>query len=152
MKFVGYDKPFIVTADLQAMIEKRNEFFAKEINRTTFDTLKRQFAEANDNNESRDQLVKRIRDTYGDISKGRATTIARTETLVASQTGKFSGYKQSGIDIKIWVAVMDDATRDSHASLDGEEKPIDMPFSNGLMYPGDESGSAEEVINCRCSV
>lgn len=150
--FVGYDRPFVMTSELEAMIEKRNKFFAKEINRTTFDTLKRQFAEANDNNESRDQLVKRIRGVYGDISKGRANTIARTETLVASQTGKMAGYKQANLDIKIWVAVQDEATRDSHSSIDGEEVPIDHVFSNGLMYPGDENGPAEEVINCRCSI
>jgi len=27
---------------------------------------------------------------------------------------------------------------------------IDQPFTNGLMYPLDPSGSAAEVINCRC--
>jgi len=46
--------------------------------------------------------------------------------------------------IKIWVAVMDDKTRDEHAAMDGEERPIGVPFSNGLMYPNE--------INCRCQI
>jgi uncharacterized protein with gpF-like domain len=53
---------------------------------------------------------------------------------------------------KIWVAVMDEATRDSHAMVDGEEVPIDHAFSNGLLYPADSSAPAEEVINCRCVI
>ena len=62
------------------------------------------------------------------------------------------GYKQAGLTTKIWVAVQDGETRDSHAITDGEEKPINMAFSNGLMFPGDPNGSAEEVINCRCVI
>ena len=34
--------------------------------------------------------------------------------------------------------------------VDGEIRALDEKFSNGLMYPGDPSGSAAEVINCRC--
>jgi len=34
--------------------------------------------------------------------------------------------------------------------MDGETRPFNEPYSNGLMYPGDPGGSAEEVINCRC--
>ena len=36
--------------------------------------------------------------------------------------------------------------------LDGEIKPFDESFSNGLMYPGDINGTAEEIINCRCTL
>ena len=56
--------------------------------------------------------------------------------------------------IKIWVATLDGNTRDAHAGADGQEVPIDMPFNVGgeaLMFPGDPNGSAENVINCRCS-
>ena len=34
----------------------------------------------------------------------------------------------------------------------GVTVPIDQPFPNGLMYPGDPSGSPGEIINCRCDM
>lgn len=45
-------------------------------------------------------------------------------------------------------------SRDSHAALDGEKKPQGEPFhtiwGNDLLYPGDPSAPAREVINCHC--
>lgn len=78
--------------------------------------------------------------------------IARTEVHNATQYGTLEGYKQAGLTTKIWVSVMDEATRESHASIDGEERPMNTPFSNGLMLPGDPNGPAEETINCRCTI
>lgn len=52
---------------------------------------------------------------------------------------------------KRWVATKDERTRASHADLDGEIVDYDKPFSNDLMYPGDPSGPAVEVYNCRCT-
>lgn len=34
--------------------------------------------------------------------------------------------------------------------MDGETVPIDAKFSNGLRFPRDPDGPADEVINCRC--
>lgn len=36
--------------------------------------------------------------------------------------------------------------------MDGEVKELDEAFSNGLMFPGDPDGPAEEVCNCRCAL
>ena len=60
--------------------------------------------------------------------------------------------KAKGADIvKQWDATLDGRTRDSHRRVDGEIRELDEKFSNGLMFPGDPSGSAAEVINCRCT-
>lgn len=60
--------------------------------------------------------------------------------------------KAKGADVlKQWDAALDARTRDSHARVDGEIRELDEKFSNGLMFPGDPSGSAAEVINCRCT-
>lgn len=53
---------------------------------------------------------------------------------------------------KKWLATRDERTRDSHASINGEVVDWDKPFSNGLMFPGDPSGPAAEVYNCRCAL
>ena len=58
----------------------------------------------------------------------------------------------AGADVvKQWDATLDGLTRESHVAVDGEIRELDEPFSNGLMFPGDPSGGAAEVINCRCA-
>lgn len=84
----------------------------------------------------------------------RANTIARTEGHRIQQTSTVDAQntaKSKGADVvKQWDAALDGRTRDSHRMVDGEIRELDKPFSNGLMFPGDPSGSAAEVVNCRC--
>lgn len=61
--------------------------------------------------------------------------------------------RELGCDtVKQWNSTLDGKTRPSHQRVDKEWRELDEPFSNGLMYPGDPSGRAAEVVNCRCSV
>lgn len=82
--------------------------------------------------------------------------IYRTETTRASNEGKLNSIKHAntyGLNLKKqWLATLDMRTRDSHGAVDGELKAEDDKFSNGLMYPGDPTGGASEVINCRCTM
>lgn len=85
----------------------------------------------------------------------RAKTIARTEghriQQTSSRDAQFAA-KEKGADVlKQWDAALDGRTRDSHARVDGEIRELDEKFSNGLMFPGDPSGGAAEVVNCRCT-
>ena len=152
LEFAGSAGAFVLTDEIQSWILKRSDIFLRRINETTFKELAQAFADSLAAEEGREALISRIQDTYGGINKARAGTIARTEVHNATQYGTIQGYKQGGLTTKIWVAVLDSETRDSHAAVDGEERPIDRPFSNGLMFPGDPAGSAEEVINCRCVI
>jgi HK97 family phage portal protein len=152
MEIGGSERDFNVSTNIASWIESRAGIFLRSINTTTHKQLKDAFADSMNAEDGREGLINRIQDIYKDASKQRAALIARTEVHNSMQYGTVEGYRQSGLTTKIWVAVMDDATRDSHADVDGEEKPIDMVFSNGLMYPGDSSAPAEEVINCRCVV
>lgn len=85
----------------------------------------------------------------------RAKTIARTEGHRIQQTSSRDAQeaaKKKGADVlKQWDAALDARTRDSHARVDGEIRELDEKFSNGLMFPGDPSGRAAEVVNCRCT-
>jgi len=104
--------------------------------------------------------------SYADIARNiesvskaplnRAMTIARTEGHRIQNTAK-RDHANDAIDhgadlVKIWDSTLDGRTRDSHRSVDGEIKELDEPFSNGLDRPGDPSGDAAEVINCRCAL
>ena len=53
---------------------------------------------------------------------------------------------------KIWVATLDNRTRDSHAALDGAEIALDELFVNGCSRPRDPNGALSEICNCRCSL
>jgi SPP1 gp7 family putative phage head morphogenesis protein len=76
-----------------------------------------------------------------------------TRTNNAANMDSMNKASDAGLQLeKEWVATLDDRTRNSHQKLDGETRPLDQPFSNGLMHPGDPSGTAAEVINCRCTM
>ncbi len=69
--------------------------------------------------------------------------------------GSTATYKSAGVEQKEYLAVQDDRTRDAHAEADGQIVGIDESFivdGEELQYPGDPSGDAGNVINCRCSI
>lgn len=92
-----------------------------------------------------------LREEFG-FDGTRALLIARTETTSAAGGAALDGFREGGAPFKGWLAVQDDRTRESHQEVDGEVVDIDEAFSNGLDYPGDPKGDAEEVCNCRCTV
>ena len=53
---------------------------------------------------------------------------------------------------KIWIATLDNRTRDAHAHRDGEEIALDDEFARGLSRPRDPNGALSEICNCRCSL
>lgn len=81
------------------------------------------------------------------ITRTEGHRIQQTSTRDAQEAAKAKGADV----VKQWDAALDSRTRDSHARVDGEIRELDEKFSNGLMFPGDPAGSAEEVINCRCT-
>ena len=82
--------------------------------------------------------------------------IARTEghriQCQATMDACYNAKDRGANIVKQWDATLDGRTRDSHSAVDGEWKELDEKFSNGLMFPGDPSGRAEEVIHCRCAL
>ncbi len=90
------------------------------------------------------------------IGFNNAVRIARTEGhRIQVQSAMDACYKakEKGADVvKQWDSTLDAKTRESHTMVDGEVKELDEKFSNGLMFPGDPSGGAAEVVNCRCAL
>lgn len=85
-----------------------------------------------------------------------AMRIARTEGHRIQVQGTMDACykaKDKGADVvKQWDSTLDKKTRESHQQADGEIKELDEKFSNGLKFPGDPSGGAAEVVNCRCAL
>lgn len=96
----------------------------------------------------------------------RGQNIARTESINALRAGQMESIQQAiqsgeinpGDVLKIWDDTGDSKTREDHtlAGIDyAKGIPIEEPFIVGgelLMYPGDPSGSAGQIINCRCAM
>lgn len=105
---------------------------------------------------SNDVLAKNLADKFNDGYRGyRALRIARTEMTGVINFGTHFTLEEEGVKHKRWIATIDDATRDSHANLDGEREPIDGQFNVGgylAETPGDADLPPEERINCRCTL
>lgn len=94
------------------------------------------------------------------VSRHRARTIARTETIRSSNRASISGAQrtaqQTGQNLlKDWVATMDSRVRATHAAADGQTVPLNSNFMVGgyeARYPGDPSLPPGEAIACRCTV
>lgn len=125
------------------------------------------FAELNDGvNDGDDprQLAARIENvlsvTGSENWPNRALTIAVTEANRANNAGAFAAAMHAeqveGIELrKRWMATEDARTRPTHRRADGQTVPLGQPFIVGdfpLMFPGDPTGPAHEVIFCRCAL
>lgn len=82
--------------------------------------------------------------------------VARTAMTGAENAGRVNAYQRAqsmGIELEqMWLATLDGRTRPSHRAIDGESVPVNGTFSNGCRFPGDPSGPAAEVMNCRCTL
>lgn len=108
--------------------------------------------------ENANKLIKRLQ-KVAELKLSDVVRIARTQTTKVENLARMDVYqevaKQGYKVVKEWVAVIDSRTRDAHKKADGQRVPIDEPFIvNGekLMFPGDPNGSAENIINCRCTM
>ena len=100
-----------------------------------------------------DKTVSELKNS--DITKNRARTIVRTESVAAMNYAQLKAADDSKFVIeKTWIATEDRRTRftHSHAGVDGEMRELYSPFSNNLQFPGDKSGDAAEIVNCRCTM
>ena len=110
--------------------------------------------------ESIDNLAKRVALGTTKQDKNAAIRNARTSTTCAQNAGRTQSYQRAvnmGIELyQVWLAALDSRTRSSHRHMDGEKVKVvkgkQVKFSNGLRYPADPDGRAEEVWNCRCTL
>lgn len=119
--------------------------------------------------ETLSKIARTIADEYNEAYRDQFFTIARTETLTAISQGiawNHESVKQVFTHVqKQWVHVGDvgsnEDARVEHASFEsvGNNGIVDSdytyynPTTGGrLKYPRDPSGSAGDVINCRCSL
>jgi len=108
--------------------------------------------------ESIGKIANRVQN-LSDANRAGALRNARTAVTGAQNAGRQESYtraKKMGLPLrKRWVATKDGRTRHEHALLDGQTVALDAPFridGHKLMFPGDPTGLARLVWNCRCTM
>jgi len=84
---------------------------------------------------------------------GLAQRVAETESVGIINHAEMLVAEESGVlRQKRWLSQRDDRVRDSHRMCDATGWiDIAAAFPNGLRFAHDPNGSADEVVNCRCS-
>ena len=108
--------------------------------------------------ESIGQISNRIKEVFNKkISGARAKTIARTEVVGAANFGRSGGIEESGFKQRRWFTALDERVRSgplyNHQVMHGKVAKVGEPWvtpGGSLRYPGDYSGRAGNIINCRC--
>jgi len=142
----------LVTAAIRARVNT----LAGGVTETTYEQIQAVVEQARAAGLGIRDIANAIRETVfsDDITMMRATRIARTETIGAMNAGEMLAAMNSrgALRSKEWLTQEDAKVRDSHAAQDRVRRDLTQAFPNGLQYPGDQNGSAAEVINCRCTL
>lgn len=140
------------TRAMRLFIEHQAIRRADDITAATARRVRKEIAFGVEKGLSTNDIAENIDDVIDDFP--RAQTIARTEVHSIANYAQQKEAEQSDEDlVRIWGTAEDDNVRPTHAEADGQVRELDEPFDVGdakLNYPGDPSGPAEEIINCRC--
>ena len=131
-----------------------------EIEQTTHDKISAVLREGFQEGLSVTSMAERLKDEFTMFKQDRALTIARTETVSASNQADIEAIKQSGLDDrlrKFWLNEVD--ARDTHIEAgkrydENNPIPVNEDFQVGqdtMIAPGNGSLPGEN-INCRCNM
>jgi hypothetical protein len=127
-----------------------------EITSTTMSDINKIVSDARIDGLSERDTARLIHEVAPFKSASRAQTIARTEAHGASQGISLDVANQTDIPmVKVWLSDRSGSARASHLRIDGQKRALSQPFDvdgEKLDYPGDSSGSAGNVINCKCVI
>jgi hypothetical protein len=142
----------MVSQDVLDFVSRRQNLLSG-IPDEIFEKIRSEISLGLTNGESIAEISARITTAFAEIEKDRATMIAESETSAAYSYANDKASRAAGIMYKRWIHGNPMIPREDHLGIDGLIVPIDEPFPVGsppLMYPHDERGSPQDVINCTC--
>lgn len=138
---------FHTPEEMLRQLEQRAEFFINSMLNTDYEAMSKIIVEQMEAGAGVQEIARKIRGYFDDMSVARARTIARTETgrLVSQATNE--AYRQSAVVTgKEWLTAGDSKVRDEHQINAGVIVDTGEAFPSGEHYPGEDS------INCRCAL
>ena len=137
------------------LLVRGGQKIADDISETTKKQVMRLIAMGRAEGLGQQAIARQALERTSAISRARAGVIARTETHSAANFSQHEAAKETGMDMQQeWIAAVDGRERPEHGEADGQVVQMDAAFNvdgERLKYPGDPSGSAHNVINCRCA-
>lgn len=129
-------------------IKKVADNRAKGINKQTFARIEKELEAEEPDIEHTFEVRENTADVLG---RSAATTIASWAITEATHQAISGGAPRvlGRIVEKEWVTGAN--ARPSHSAMNGERVPIDADFSNGMRWPGDDTGDPDENCGCNCS-
>lgn len=97
------------------------------------------------------EIGQRLGTVIQNLRSKEAEGIARTEVNSAGNTGNFIALQTANVEYMQWITASDGRVRETHMLQHGLVVKTEERFPNGLLFPGDKSGSIDEWINCRCA-
>lgn len=143
----------VFTAFVFAQLKKKNLEHAALAVGTTKERLQELLKTAIEEGQSIDQLASAVRESFDNTSKVRSLRIARTELTDTINDGTEQTLRKEGYQTKEWSTVIDGRERETHHHANGQVVAMDGFFKVGgesCRYPGDDTLSAGERVNCRC--
>ena len=159
----GFDQQAYVTQYLDASVNRMSG-----IPDEVYRQIARVIADGVAANQPIDEIARSVDQvltvTGSDRWTNRSVVVARTEVGGAVNAGTLAAAGQRQFEtrqqmVKTWVATTHgpsaERTRPAHLLADGQTVALTEPFIVGgepLQFPGDPSGSAGNVIQCRCTI
>jgi uncharacterized protein with gpF-like domain len=146
---------------IQAWINSNLGYRIVSVHQTLIESIIAVIAKGYEDNISVADITRNLQNKFG-WYKAQALRIARTETTTATNYATVVAAQNSDFVLeKTWISVQDNRTRRppksiyDHLDMNGVKVALNQPFFTSgeeIMYPGDPSAKAGNVINCRCKV
>lgn len=143
--------------NVDAFVLSRANQLAGPVTNTTYRAIQDALVEGLQAGEGIPQLAARIEHLFDVTWAGRSTVVARTEVISAYNGGTTTAALMFGPGVVTgmqWLATGDDRTRPAHIAASGQTIRLGEAFVVGgerLAYPGDPAGSADNIVQCRCT-
>lgn len=137
--FLGFE---LNEDEMMPWLEENSRIAAEYVNASTQNELAAALLEESPRDALQNVFETAVVSRAGYIALGRVTEL--------SSFGAHDAARQGGLGTKTWITGSN--PRPSHAAMNGVTVDIRNTFPNGLRWPGDSRGSADETAGCNCRV